>query len=208
MMLISEEAKSVKIEFLKRNLVLGVSGGSLELIESISNHYSLPSDTTIYDRVFMRNHLIKMSVGYLIDLFKDIINEIDVSTSKCEMGGVVLNHTPIDAISILLLHLNRFNLSSKEQKEANAIIESALNLCSNFSFFVQVFPNAKERTLSTDLLANLKNGVYNRYYERLGCTVIQVSESLQTNESRSEFIFKIVDHLIEVRNAINRLKGY
>ena len=194
-MIADVELKPLTREQYNKNLVLGISNGSLKLVDSLSDHYSLPSDTTIYDRVFDRNYITKWNADTLLTLFKDVVDEIEFSLN-IHNEGVILNYTPIDAISIMILHLSRYKvLSAEDQARADSIIEAALGLCPRFSFFVQVFPNAKERTISTDLLANLKAGVYNRYYERLQCVVIQVSECFTTDESRSDFVVKVIDVL-------------
>jgi len=117
---------------------------------------------------------------------------------------MVLNYTPVDAIALMLLHLSQFKtVSDEQQTEADAIVHQAIALCPSFSHFIQVFPNAKEKTISTDLLANLKAGVYNRYYERLKCPVILVSELasngyssiLADDDSRLDFIIRVIDVL-------------
>lgn len=177
-----------------RRRVIGVSGASLGLIEGLSNHCSVPTDTTIFDRVFERNHIGKWCVESLLELFKDVVDEIEVSLIV-NYDGVIINYTPIDAISLLLLHLSKANLSDKDQAEVDAIINQALGLCPRFTHFIQVFPSGKEKTISTDLLANLKAGVYNRYYERLGCVVIHVAEILSNDKDRLDFIKRVMEVL-------------
>lgn len=178
-----------------RRLVLGVSGASLSLIKSLSDYYSLPMDSNIFDRVFERNHLAEWDIGSLLNLFKDAIDEIEVSL-VVNQGGGVLNYTPIDAIALMLLHLNQFkNISDKEQAEVDSIINQALTLCPRFTHFVQIYPNSSEKTISTNLLANLKAGVYHRYYEKLGCVVIQVSDILSDNAARLDFIARVIEIL-------------
>lgn len=178
-----------------RRLVLGVSGASLNLIKSLSDHYSLPMDSNIFDRVFERNHVTKWDIESLLNLFKDVVDEIEVSL-VINQGGVVLNYTPIDAIALMLLHLNRFKkVSDKEQAEADSIINQALTLCPRFTHFVQVYPNSSEKTLSTDLLANLKAGVYHRYYEKLGRVLIQVADMLSDDAARLDFITRVIEIL-------------
>lgn len=187
----------------KRRLVLGVSGASLGLIKSLSEHYSLPMDSNLFDRVFERNHLAKWDIESLLNLFKDAVDEIEFSL-EINQSGVVLNYTPVDAIALLLLHLSQFkNIEDKEQTEVNSIVSQALSLCPSFSHFIQIFPNAREKTISTDLLANLKAGVYNRYYEKLGCVVIHVPELISNgyssilpdDSSRLDFIIRVIDVL-------------
>lgn len=177
-----------------RRMVLGVSGASLSLIDMLAQHCSVPTDTTIFDRVFERNHIGKWCVESLLELFKDAVDEIEVALTV-NYGGVVLNYTPIDAISLLLLHLSKATLSDKEKAEVDTIVNQALGLCPRFTHFIQVFPSAKEKTISTDLLANLKAGVYNRYYERLGCVVIQVAEILSNDKDRLDFIKRVMEVL-------------
>lgn len=177
-----------------RRMILGVSGASLSLIEMLAQHCSVPTDTTIFDRVFERNHISKWNVESLLELFKDVVDEIEVSLTV-NYGGVVLNYTPIDAISLLLLHLSKATPSDKEKAVVDTIINRALGLCPRFTHFIQVFPSGKERTISTDLLANLKAGVYNRYYERLGCAVIQVADILSNDKDRLDFIKRVMEVL-------------
>lgn len=178
-----------------RRLVLGVSGASLNLIKSLSDYYSLPMDSNLFDRVFERNHVTKWGTESLLNLFKDAVDEIEVAL-VINQGGVVLNYTPIDAIALMLLNLNRFQkISDKEQAEVDSIINQALTLCPRFTHFVQVYPNSSEKTISTDLLANLKAGVYHRYYEKLGCVVIQVSDILSDNSARLDFITRVIEIL-------------
>lgn len=169
-----------------RRLVLGVSGASLNLIKSLSDYYSLPMDSNIFDRVFERNHVTKWDTESLLNLFKDAVDEIEVAL-VINQGGVVLNYTPIDAIALMLLNLNHFQkISDKEQAEVDSIINQALTLCPRFTH---------EKTISTDLLANLKAGVYHRYYEKLGCVVIQVSDILSDNSARLDFITRVIEIL-------------
>lgn len=182
------------IEPKTRRSVIGVSGASLDLIEGLSKHCSVPTDTTIFDRVFDRNSRPKWDVKSVLELFKDVVDEIEVSLTV-NYDGVIMNYTPIDAISLMLLHLSRTNLSDKEKAEADATINRALGLCPRFTNFIQVFPSAKESTISTDLLANLKAGVYNRYYERLGCAVIQVADILSNDKDRLDFIKRVMEVL-------------
>ena len=49
-MIADVELKPLTREQYNKNLVLGISNGSLKLVDSLSDHYSLPSDTTIFDR--------------------------------------------------------------------------------------------------------------------------------------------------------------
>lgn len=184
----------------KRRLVLGVSGASLGLIQSLSDHYSLPTDSTIFDRVFERNHVVKWDIETLLTLFKDAVDEIEYSL-VINQNGAVLNYTPVDTIAHMLLHLSPFKNVTDDRLMANvdSIIHQALALCPRFTHFVQVFPNAKEKTISTELLANLKAGIYNRYYEKLGCVVISVPDLLMhrysMDNARLDFITRVIDIL-------------
>ena len=191
------------VESQHRGMVLGVSGASLGLVQSLAKHYSLPMDLDIFDRVFERNHLTQWDIESLLTLFKDAVDEIEVGL-KIFQGGVVLNYTPVDTIAHMLLHLSQFkDVTDEQQGEVDAIIQQAIALCPSFSFFIQVFPSGKEKTISTELLANLKAGVYNRYYERLGCVVVSVPELTSTgypsilanDDSRLDFIVRVIDAL-------------
>lgn len=175
------------VDLSDRRVVIGVSGAPLSLIESLSDHYSLSMETTIFDRMLTRHNTGQWDVETLFSLFKDVVDEIEVSLTV-NYNRVILNFTPVDAISLMLLHLAKFNLTDKMQAKADYIINHALGLCPRFTHFIQIFPSAKENTINTSLLANLKAGIYNRYYERLGCPVIHVADVISSDKDRLDFI--------------------
>lgn len=186
------------VNSLHNRLIVGISGSSLKLVNFLSDYYSLPPDIDLHDRVLKKSKITEWTFESLMAIFKETLDEIEVSL-VVNSSGLIINYTPVDMISLLLLNMNQMNLAQdltqENMREIESLIDKAITLCNRFTHFVQVFPGGTNRNIKSDLKANLKAGIYHRYYEKVGCCVISVPELVVSVEDQFDFITRVINLL-------------